>query len=372
MRVFAAPSETFVYTQITQIRRYRGVMLTRELRNPEHFPHVNVVAYLGSSGARKRMSDLLYRSLRVLSPPELRFYLESANRLEPALFHVHYAVDAAYFAPLISRYRVPTVVSCYGYDVSSFRRQYLGLGGRYLQRAWSSADLYLAMSTDMREDMIRAGCPPDRIRIHYHGINLERFPCAERGPRADALRILFVGRMDEKKGIEYALRGFGLVANEIPQAEFRIVGEGELGARYEGIARDLGLAARVSFAGFVAHDQVASELAAADVFCHPSITAASGDKEGIPGTIVEAMATGLPIVTTRHAGIPEMVRDGEHGFVVRERDAPAIAQALRRLIQDPDLRLRMGKAAAARARELGDAARQTAALEAIYDDARRK
>ena len=94
-----------------------------------------------------------------------------------------------------------------------------------------------------------------------------------------------------------------------------------------------------------------------------------GDKEGIPGTIVEAMATGLPVVTTRHAGIPEMVRDGEDGFVVAERDVTAIAQALLTLVDQPDLRALLGNNAARRARQKADVVHLTAELESIYIDA---
>ena len=124
----------------------------------------------------------------------------------------------------------------------------------------------------------------------------------------------------------------------------------------------------VSFAGFVRHEELQDELSRAHIFCHPSRTLNNGDKEGIPNTILEAMATGLPVVTTRHAGIPEMVRDGEDGFVVAERDVTAIAQALLTLVKEPDLRAIMGCKATRQVQEKADAVRLTAKLEAIYDE----
>jgi len=138
----------------------------------------------------------------------------------------------------------------------------------------------------------------------------------------------------DRKGVEDVLRAFAQIAKQRPQLELRFVGSGPLRSKLEQLARAHGLENRVSFAGFVRHEELQGEFSGAHIFCLPSRTLKNGIKEGIPNTIVEAMATGLPVVTTRHAGIPEMVRDGEDGFVVAERDVTAIAQALLTLV-DP-------------------------------------
>jgi glycosyltransferase involved in cell wall biosynthesis len=370
VRTFIAPTETFIYTQLTHLRRHRAVVVSRDVENLDRFPGVEHVAFAQQArGVPRTISDLLYRRLRVQSAYERGFYEHAIASVRPTLIHLHYAVDAAYFAPVLRRVAGPVVVSCYGYDVSSFAQRYRGLGRRYLQACWPVADCVLAMSDDMRHDLIRLGCPPSKIRVHYHGVNLERFPYQPRPGAPDAVRILFVGSLgDERKGVEDLIRSFAALREQRPGVELRIVGDGPLRPRYETLARSLGLHGAVTFAGFVPHQDLWQEYGAARVFCHPSLTPPDGDKEGIPGTIVEAMATGLPVVTTRHAGIPEMVLDGEHGFVVAERDHAAIAAALRRLVDDPTLRARLGAQAATRARGRGDAVRQTAALEAIYDD----
>ena len=177
-------------------------------------------------------------------------------------------------------------------------------------------------------------------------------------------RFLFVYCLSalcaDRKGVEDILRAFAQIANHHPQLELRFVGSGPLRSKLEQLARTWGLENRVSFAGFVRHEDLQSELSCAHIFCHPSRTLKNGDKEGIPGTIVEAMATGLPVVTTRHAGIPEMVRDGEDGFVVAERDVTAIAQALLTLAERPDLRALMGRKAARQVQQKADVVRLTA------------
>ncbi|MDH7603247.1 MAG: glycosyltransferase [Armatimonadota bacterium] len=345
------------------------MVLTRELLNPELFPYANLKAFcLESPGWRKRWADLNYKTLRRMSAYERHFYERQIRDWGADLLHAHFAVDASYFIALKQRLRTPLVVSCYGYDVSSFPNRYFGLGWHYLQPVWRWADLVLAMSNDMRTDLVNLGCPSDKIKVHYHGIDLSRFGYIERPLTADKIRILFVGSLTERKGVNYVLQSFAQIADQRPQVELRFVGEGPLRSKLERSAQSLRLENRLSFAGFVRHEHLRDELNAAHIFCHPSVTMPDHDKEGIPGTIVEAMATGLPVVTTRHAGIPEIVTDGEHGFVVSERDIAAITRSLLVLIDNPALRAQMGAKAAQRATEMGDAIRQTAELESIYKE----
>ena len=352
--------------QITQTTQTRSIVLTRDVANLERFPGPSVQPYtLMSNGLHKLWSDLNYRNLRRITSHEQRFYRHQLRQFIPDVLHAHFAVDAAYFIDLKRSWGSPLVVSCYGYDVSSFPHQYLGLGRHYLHRVWQSADVVLAMSNDMRFSLLQLGCPSEKIRVHYHGIDLTRFVFQSRTSTSDQVIILFVGSLDvEKKGVEYLIRAFAEVANRRPHVQLRLIGKGQENA--EKLVRSFGLENKVSFGGFVRHDQLPAEYAAADIFCHPSVTSSTGDKEGIPGTIVEAMGTGLPIVTTRHAGIPEMVVDGRHGFTVAERDVSAIAQALIELIDNPVMRKTIGVAAAKQAQENADAKVQAGKLETIY------
>lgn len=369
-RTFLTRTETFIYSQLVRLQRANTVMLARDLQNMDLFSGPNIRAFCSEPESwSKRWADINYRMLRRMSNCEQQFFRHEVNAFSPDLFHAHYAVDAAYFADLLRQYDKPLIVSCYGYDVSSFPYRYFGMGRSYLRSVWHRADLVLAMSLDMAADLRRLGCPTDKIRIHYYGVDLSRFNHVPRSPASEQVRILFAGSLgDERKGVEYLIRAFARVAAVRPQVELRLVGEGRLRPKFDQLVRTLGLEERVSFAGFVTHDRIPNEMCAAHIFCHPSMTTATGDKEGIPGTIVEAMATGLPIVATRHAGIPEMVLHGEHGFVVAERDTAAISQALLRLIDDPAMRCKLGAAAFEQARRKADAVQQTDELESIYQE----
>lgn len=368
-RTFLLRTETFIYTQLTHLPAEKAVALARDAQHQDRFPGVNLRAFsLEPQSWHKHWSGINYRLLRRMTNYERQFYLREIRALEPDLLHAHFAVDAAYFADVWRRLDRPLVVSCYGYDVSSFPSRYMGWGRHYLQPVWRYASLMLAMTNDMREDLLRLGCPDEKIRVHYHGINLARFKYVERNLRMAPVRILFAGSLTDRKGVEDVLHAFAQIANQAPQLELRFVGSGPLRSKLEKLVRTWGIEDRVSFAGFVRHEEVQGELSCAHIFCHPSRMLRSGDKEGIPGTIVEAMATGLPIVTTRHAGIPEMVRDGEDGFVVAEGDVTAIARALLTLANNSDLRARMGRKATSQAHQKADAVPLTAELEDIYRD----
>jgi colanic acid/amylovoran biosynthesis glycosyltransferase len=368
-RTFLLPTETFIYTQLSHLPPEKALAIAREAQCQDRFPGINLQAYsLEPEKWHKHWSGINYRAFRRMTRFERQFYLRTISDLKPDLLHAHFAVDAAYFANVWQQFDRPLVVSCYGYDVSSFPSRYLGWGRHYLQPVWHCASLMLAMTNDMREDLLRLGCPDEKIRVHYHGVNLEKFRHVERNSTATPVRILFAGSLTDRKGVIDVLRAFAQIVNESPKIELRFVGSGPLRPNLEQLVRTWRIENQVSFAGFVRHEELQHELSLAHIFCHPSRTLKNGDKEGIPGTIVEAMATGLPVVTTKHAGIPEMVRDGKDGFVVAERDVAAIAQALLTLVNKPNLRLQMGRNATSQAQQEADAVRLTAELETIYSE----
>jgi colanic acid/amylovoran biosynthesis glycosyltransferase len=154
--------------------------------------------------------------------------------------------------------------------------------------------------------------------------------------------------MIEKKGIDYGLRAVAeLRRREIP-VRYTVIGDGPERQALRSLAHELELGETVSFLGWRDQRAVAQLMQESDVLLAPSVTDAAGDQEGIPVTLMEAMATGMPVVATRHSGIPELVEDGVSGFLVPERDAPGLADALDRLARDAALAARIGRAARAR------------------------
>ena len=157
-----------------------------------------------------------------------------------------------------------------------------------------------------------------------------------------------VGRLVEKKGIEYVLRAVRVLADRGVEVEYRILGDGPRRDRLAALAAELGVADRVHLQGRHGQQAVREGVEGSDVLVAASVTAADGDEEGIPNVLKEAMALGLPVVGTRHAGIPELIEDGVSGFLVPERDEAALADALQRLARDPGRWAAMGRAGRAR------------------------
>jgi glycosyltransferase involved in cell wall biosynthesis len=182
----------------------------------------------------------------------------------------------------------------------------------------------------------------DKVRVVRCGVDIDSFPVSQATGAADELRVLYVGTLIERKGQPVLLEAFArLVAGGVA-ARLTLVGQGPRRAELERMAQDLGVADTVTFTGGLDHDRVREEYTRTDVFCLPSFA------EGLPVVLMEAMASGLPVVSTRIAGIPELVEDGEHGFLVRPGRADDLEQALARLAAEPELRRRMGALAQAK------------------------
>ncbi len=253
--------------------------------------------------------------------------------------------------------RAPIATFFHGYDLSRWQRGQVA--GRYAP-LFRETERMLPISQRWRERLIELGCAPDKIRVHPMGVHTSRFAFEPRsvtgGPGAE-LRVLSVGRLVEKKGFEHGLRGIARAAEELPNLRYDLVGAGPLAEDLKRLARELGVADRVVFHGHLAREQVESIRSAAHVMLVPSVTARDGDQEGIPVVIMEAMASGLPVIASRHSGIPELVVDGETGLLVPEGDAASIAGAIARLSREEGLARRLADRALESVRAIHDADR---------------
>jgi len=222
-------------------------------------------------------------------------------------------------------------------------------GPRVYARTFREARLLLPVCEFLARRIVRLGAPAERVVVHPTGIDLRRWPYRERHPAVPGgLRLVSVGRLVEKKGVAQVLAALRLLVDGGVRAEYRVFGDGPLRERLSALAADLGIADRVRFEGRQGQEAVREGLAAADILVAASVTAADGDEEGIPNVLKEAMASGMPVVGTRHAGIPELVEDGVSGWLVPERDEAALAAALARLAGEPERWAAMGRAGRAK------------------------
>jgi colanic acid/amylovoran biosynthesis glycosyltransferase len=217
------------------------------------------------------------------------------------------------------------------------------------ERLFRHAELFLPVSRFWRQRLLELGSPLERTAVHRMGIDCTRFSFSPRAPGADGvIRLVSVARLVEKKGIAYALRALAQTVQRHPALEYTIIGDGPLRRELEGLTRELHLNRHVRFAGWRTQDDVVDALQRMQIFLAPSLTAADGDVEGVPVALLEAMASGLPVLSTIHSGIPELVSDGISGFLVPERNVDALAVQLCRLIETPTLWPAMGRAGRAK------------------------
>ena len=240
------------------------------------------------------------------------------------------------------------VVTFHGYDVS--RALVCSGGVNPYESVFEQADLILPVSNRWYGVLSRIGAPTDRMYVHRVGIDVSKFRYKVRKGTANLLRIVTTARFTEKKGIRYAVEAVAKVKKREPslQIQYDIVGEGELLAEIRELIASLGMIASIKLHGAKSHSEVRILLDEADVFMLPSVTASDGDQEGIPVALMEAMASGLPVVTTKHSGIPELVEDGVSGYLSPEKDSDSLAESIFKLVDNPDKWAELGAAGRAK------------------------
>lgn len=236
---------------------------------------------------------------------------------------------------------VPLVVHFHGYDASV--REVLEEHRDSYPEMFRVACAVVAVSRAMQERLIASGAPPEKVRYNPYGIDCGEFGGA--APESAPPVFVAVGRFVEKKAPHLTLRAFAEVRRAHPSARLRMVGEGPLLESCRALAAELGLGGAVEFLGAQSHGRVREEMRAARCFVQHSVEAPNGDCEGTPLGILEAGASGLPVVSTRHAGILDAVVEGETGLLVEEGDVGGMAEGMARLAADAALAGRMGRAA---------------------------
>lgn len=233
------------------------------------------------------------------------------------------------------------ITTFYGYDLSEYIQKN---GPKAYELLFSRGDVFVAISEAMRNRLIQLGCANDKVVVHRLGVDLSRFNLSPRRPFTGGdLQILTVGRFVEKKGLEFGIRAVAQLVKEFPGIVYRIIGDGELKDEITQLITRLNMGEHIRLMGWRTPDEVARFMGDADVFLAPSITSSNGDQEGTPTVIIEALARGVPVLSTYHSGIPELIQDHKSGFLVPERDAEAIAQKLRYFCQYPEKSVEMGR-----------------------------
>jgi len=311
---------------------------------------------LGRSGAAGVLDRFMFKQFgRIPSAPDLAM-------LRPRLIHAHFGRGGALALPIARALRLPLVVTFHGGDAtkdSHYRRR---LPPTIFQRRCEAlqreAALIICVAEHIREALLARNFPAAKLKVIRYGVEPETGGSSP-GP-AERPYLLFVGRFVEKKGIGYLLDAMRLLASEGTGVDLILVGDGPLTEKLKHQAAGL---SGVRFLGWLPNQQVRRMMQSALATCVPSVAAESGDSEGLPNVVLEAMACGAPVLGSNIAGIAEAVEHDHTGFLVPPADPAAIAEAARRLLGDPALRSRLGSAARGVATERFSAVAQSRMLE---------
>jgi colanic acid/amylovoran biosynthesis glycosyltransferase len=356
-------TETFIYSQLLRLHQVERASFALAGQNLERFP-----------------LDKLY-----IKPPTRRSVTLCNNQLVPWLYkglrdegaqliHAHFGTAGRVILPYASWLGLPLVVSYYGFDVGYLvepeKHPNYASYTKSIQRLFHGAALHLALTQEMRGILTALGCPPEKLRVHYNGVDVQRFTPSER-PESEEFTIFMCGREVEKKGFAYGFEAISQARRVYPKLKVSFLGaNGPLRPRLEQQIQRLDLQSVVCFASD--REGLIPLLWAADAILAPSVTASDGDREGLPTVLVEAAACGVPAIASRHAGIPELVRHEQTGLLCDERDVEGLTRAILLLAQHKTLRRALGQNARHLAVEQFDIERLTDTLQGYYREMLRR
>lgn len=350
-----ARSEGFIQRQYRGFKEL-GVLFVGTKRGPQAPKHSLTLAALGLLGAPARFSFRQFGRIPNVLKKEI------AKR-KPVLVHAQFGLGGALALPIAHYAGIPLVVTFHGGDATKDKHYESGrllptIFQRRRRALAEEAEMIFCVSQFVRERLIARGFPAAKLQTHYLGIDI---PDEVALPPLGAKSVLFVGRLVEKKGVDVLIDAMAVVRAIDPALKLIVIGDGPLRTDLQRRALKAGIQA--DFRGWLKPSDVHAAMRRALLLAVPSRTAEGGDAEGLPTVIMEAMALGLPVVASRHAGIPEIISHGVTGLLIPENDAAALAEAIVALDRDQDLAGRLRGEAYADVRARFDAERQSALLE---------
>lgn len=382
---YLKPEMQSIYRQVSNLQDFHNTVICEQTQCLKQFPYEPVIRLTKQPSPRPKGNFLLrfwFKYIVRQWPPPIEI-----NKLPPGphfpydlvpilmregidLVHVYYGHKAVKYLPMLEHWGGPFVVSFHGVDVSKFCGEpgYL----EALGRVFAKAKIVMARSASLMAEVRALGCPEEKLRLNRTPIPLDAFPSQLRSAPSDgAWRLVQASRLIPKKGLFTTLEALALIVPQFPKLKFILCGDGPSKAEFLSRRDALGLTNHVELRGWLSQKELLAEYQRSHLFLHPSEMTDTSDQEGIPNSMLEAMATGLPVVATRHGGIPEAVTSGQDGLLVPEKTPVALAEALTRILSDPATFETYSREAASSVRQNFGLTQQVANLESCYHEALR-
>ena len=337
------PSETFIRQQINSLHNWDALLVGQSYSlNGTNLDGLKTVIL--DNFLRGFCHKLVWRFFALTGWSNLPIY-KKLLKFDASVIHVHFAIDAVYAWSWLRHFKIPLVVTLHGYDITTNPEWWSsGNGGKYLtsfpNRLKALANnpnvTFIAVSQAIRQAAIKIyGISPDKIKVIYIGIDTKLFPPNKTLVSKRLPKVLFVGRLVEKKGVEFLIKAMVSVQNQIPNAELIIIGDGPLRAEMNQLANRLKITAH--FRGVMSSSDIQEQMQEVRVFCLPSVIAQNGDSEGFGMVLLEAQASGLPVITSAVGGRDEGILEGKTGFSFKEGDVLSLSQHILNLLNNNKL-----------------------------------
>lgn len=371
-----------LYRQIANLREFQNVVLAEQLQNRDLFPFEPVIQMEKRKEPRYRgnfLKRFWYKHVRKQWPPPVpighvgnagKYYhpydlVDQLAELKPDLVHVYYGHKAVKYRRMLEAAGLPWLVSFHGVDVVKFLDDPGYREG--LEKVFDEASLVLGRSESLLERLRELGCPDEKLRLNRTPVPIDDISFRERhAPENGEWRLFQACRLIPKKGLFTTLAALPKIIERWPRLKFVLAGTGPDEERFRSAVAESGLDSHVELLGWVDQPRLREELDRAHAFLHPSELTDTQDQEGVPNSLVEAMAAGLPVIGTTHGGIPEAVEHGKDGYLVPERDSEALAAAILQMLDEPDRLPQLSKQAHASVRRKFGFEEQIGSLEACY------
>jgi colanic acid/amylovoran biosynthesis glycosyltransferase len=338
----------WIYTQIKYQKKYSSYVLTQKAINTSSYP-VDMIFTSRESGYSLKDPNVwerLQRRFGRLPFEERHVFLSTLRKFPPIAIQAHFGWDSYFSLCLKNELNLPLISRFYGYDLGVLPQ--IPLWKKRYFELFSKGDLFLVEGNFMKNTLHLLGCPLNKILVNRLGIEVDLVPFSEKKFLGNKLRVLMAASFKHKKGLEYGLVAVARARNLLPNKEISltVIGDGELRGHLEYLAQKYELSDITKWEGYKPHDYFIKSLVDTDIYIAPSITAEDGDTEGgAPVAIIEAGAAGVPVISSFHADIPEVIINGETGILCQERDVEALAQSIYDLANNKDLALVMGRRA---------------------------
>lgn len=340
----AGNATSYILREFSKIQDLEVDLITSSVDSEYHLEKIGDNINIHKISIGKNKSNFHYQSQKDLIVYAWKAYFFAGKLLKQNrynLTHSFFAVPCGFLSLLIKwQHKIPYIVSLRGADVPGYSERF-SFFYKFLtpviKLIWKNAASVVANSEGLKKLALKSK-PDQKIGVIYNGVDTEEFKpglIAER--QNETFRIICVSRLTGRKGIKYLIQAVSILVKQYPRIKLKIIGEGDVKQNLEALTRELGLEKSVEFAGLVEHGALPAYYARSHIFVLPSLN------EGMSNTMLEAAASGLPLVATNTGGSGELVKDGENGFIVEMKNSEDIAEKIKKIITDEKLREKMSQ-----------------------------